>query len=154
MPDVPDWTLRPIGELDSSDASEDESELGFSQSRESTTTATSREEEIKVELAKRETIIVTRLRILVFLVLLLAAISVSLVVYYITTQAENQESDNQYETAADKVLEQFVEGAKIRLGAVASLAVAVVAHGVDHQVGWPFVTVVSPVPVKFSMTVI
>lgn len=98
---------------------------------------------MKLELAKRETVTVTRLRILVFVILLCAAISVSLVVYYIMLEAEKQESESQYEMAADKVLEEFVDGTKVRLGAVASLAVAAVAHGVDHAIGWPFVTLVS-----------
>lgn len=130
-----------IEELESS--AESESELDVSNSRVSTSTATTKEEEeAKIELAKRETVFVNRLRTLVFLVLLLAAISVSVLVFYITTNAEKQESDNQFEAAAEKILGEFHDGIKLKLGAAASLSVAAVAHGIDHDLRWPFNTLV------------
>lgn len=137
---------RAIEELEASVESDSVSELDLSNSRKSTSTGTSKtgeaEDEVKIELAKRETVVVNRLRFLVFLILLLAAVSVSIIVYYITSEAERQEFENQYEGAADKILSEFVDGVKLKLGAAASLGVAAVAYGVDHSIRWPFVTVV------------
>jgi hypothetical protein len=101
------------------------------------------QEEEKIELANRESTIVFRLRLLVLLVLLLAAVAVSLIVYYITSGAEEEESRTQYEGAAEKVLEAFDNIVEHKLGAVSSLGVAFIAHGVDHTRTWPFVALSS-----------
>jgi hypothetical protein len=101
------------------------------------------QKEEKIELANRESTIVFRLRLLVFLVLLIAAVAVSLIVYYITYGAEEEESKTQYESAAEKVLEAFNNIVDHKLAAVSSLGVALIAHGVDHTRTWPFVTLSS-----------
>lgn len=139
---MPLLSQHAVHHMDSS--SDSESELDLSNSRGSTTTtSTKEEEEMKIELAKRETVIVTRLRYLVFFILLLAAITVSLIVYHLTSSAEEQEADDQYEGAAGKVMDDFVDGVKAKLGGAASLAVAAIAHGLDNRQRWPFVTLVS-----------
>jgi membrane protein required for beta-lactamase induction len=105
--------------------------------------AKEQEEEKIIELASRESTIVFRLRLLVFLVLLIAAVAVSLIVYFITYGAEEEESKTQYEGAAEKVLEAFDNIVDHKLAAVSSLGVALIAHGVDHIRTWPFVTLSS-----------
>jgi len=95
------------------------------------------------ELGRRETTNVLRLRLLVFLVLLMAAVAVSVIVYFITTGAEREEAESQFAGAAEKVLEAFLDIADAKLGAVSSLGVASIAHGVDHTRTWPNVTLSS-----------
>jgi uncharacterized membrane protein len=92
------------------------------------------------QLAQRETRIVFGLRVLVVIVLLLAAIGVSVVVYYITRNAEVDEFETQYTALADTVLRAFEDIVTQKLGALSSLGVAVIAHGVDLDQTWPFVT--------------
>lgn len=95
------------------------------------------------ELARQETAAVFRLRFGVFLVLFLAAIAVSVIVYYITSSAAREESKTQFEGAAEKIIESFLEIVDSKLAAVSSLGVASIAHGVDHIRTWPFVTLSS-----------
>lgn len=95
------------------------------------------------ELAKEETNIVFRLRVLVFFVLFLAAVIVCVVVFLITSGSEDEEASTQYEAAAEKILETFVHIVDLKLVAVSSLGVATIAHGVDHTRTWPFVTLSS-----------
>jgi hypothetical protein len=95
------------------------------------------------ELGQQETNNVLRLRLIVFLVLLLAAVAVSVIVYFITTGAEREEADSQFAGAAEKVLEAFLDIVNSKLGAVSSVGVAAIAHGVDHTRTWPFVTLSS-----------
>jgi len=101
------------------------------------------DEEKKIQLAKKESETILRLRLLVFLVLLLASTAVSLVVYFITSDALEEELESQYQAAAKKVTDAFMDIADSKMSALASLGVAVIAHGVDHKQEWPFVTLSS-----------
>mgnify|MGYP005847927091 CR=1 FL=1 len=99
----------------------------------------SSEEELKLELAKKETAAVFRLRLLVFLILLLAAVAVSVIVFFVTSNGERDEYEAQYEGASDKIAEAFVDIVENKMSSVMSLAVAVVAHGQDHETQfWPY----------------
>jgi hypothetical protein len=95
------------------------------------------------ELAQRETGQVFRLRVLVILVLLMGAVAVSFTTYYVTKNAEDDEFENTFKATSAKVLETFEEILTHNVGAIASLALATVAHGVDHSRDWPFVTLSS-----------
>lgn len=81
-----------------------------------------------------------RLRVLVFLVLLLAALVVSLVVYFITDKAQDSEMEAGFQGSALKVLDSFQEIVEQKVGAVASLAVTFTAFARSHNNTWPFVT--------------
>ena len=107
------------------------------------TSSMDEDQDQKTNLAKKETMAVFRLRLLVFLVLFLAAVAVSVIVYTLTANAEKDEYQNQYEGAAKKVLESFMDIVDSKLGAVTSIAIANIAHGVDHVKSWPFVTLSS-----------
>jgi hypothetical protein len=86
----------------------------------------------KLNLARKETAAVFRLRLLVFVVLLLAALGVSVIVYLITARAEQDEYRTQYEGIAKKVTESFLDIADSKLAAISAFGVALNAHGVDH----------------------
>ena len=97
----------------------------------------------KERLGQDETNAVFRLRLLVFLVMLLAAIAVSVTIYIITSGAEQDEFEAQFDGAAGQVLETFDNVVQQKISAISSLAVAIIAHGVDHNRDWPFVTLSS-----------
>ena len=97
----------------------------------------------KLQLAKEETAAITRLRVLVIKVLLLAALAVSITVYTITKKAEEDEYKQQYESAAKLMTAAFTDIMVSKMGVVSSLGVALIAHGVDHTRQWPFVTLSS-----------
>jgi len=99
--------------------------------------------EQKIELSKKETLAVLRIRIFVFFVLLLTSLGVSLIIYNITNRSVKEQYESQYEAAAKKVIEAFLDIAKTKVAALSSLSVAVIAHGIDHSRKWPFVTLSS-----------
>jgi hypothetical protein len=94
-------------------------------------------------IGQRETKAVFRLRLLVFLVMLLAAAAVSVTVYLITSQSEQDEFEIQFDGAAAKVLESFQNVLEQKVPAISTLAVALIAHGIDHRRDWPLVTLSS-----------
>lgn len=92
------------------------------------------------ELAKTETAYVNRLRYLILLILIVAAIGVSLMVYYVSSNAEEDELVTQFEAASSRLVDAFDAIRTDRVATLASLAVAAIAHGVDHSREWPFVS--------------
>lgn len=127
-------------EIEVSAADED---LDFDLETGSCTTVAAEGEEQKLNLAKNETAAVFKLRLLVFLVLFLASVAVSIIVYLVSASAEKDEYRSQYEGASKKVLESFLDIVDTKLGAVSAMGVAIIAHGVDHLRSWPFVTLSS-----------
>jgi type II secretory pathway pseudopilin PulG len=97
----------------------------------------------KDQLAQKETRDVFLLRVLVVIVLLLAAVAVSVVVFFITRDAEVDEFETQYTALADTVLRAFEDIVTQKMGAISSVGVAAIAHGVDHSERWPFLTLSS-----------
>ena len=65
-----------------------------------------------------------------------------MIVFYITTETEKNEFETQFEDATDKIFEAFEDIGRSRMGAIASLGVAAMAHGLDFRYRWPFVTLV------------
>jgi hypothetical protein len=94
----------------------------------------------KDQLAQKESRNVLLLRVLVIIVLLFAAVAVSVVVYFITRFAEIDEYETQYKALADTVLRAFEDIVTQKMGAISSVGVAAIAHGVDLDREWPFVT--------------
>ncbi|KAG7358927.1 hypothetical protein IV203_015516 [Nitzschia inconspicua] len=76
------------------------------------------------EVLAKETDLVLRLRVLVILALLLAAVVVSAVVLKITSDGEHDELENQFAGSAAKILSSFVEIVPDKIAAVGSLALA------------------------------
>ncbi|CAB9517391.1 Receptor-type guanylate cyclase gcy [Seminavis robusta] len=94
----------------------------------------------KLQFAKRETQAVLRLRLLVFDFLIVATIAVSLITYFTSTSAEMAEYNSQYDAAAEKVMDAFMDIAVSKLAAVSGLAVTMAAHAEETQSLFPFVT--------------
>ena len=92
-------------------------------------------------LAKEETNAVFRLRVMVILVLLVAAGIVSYVIYHYTSKAESQEFRAQFDGSAQKVIETFEDIVKEKLGALTSLSVTMTSYARSHNYTWPFVTI-------------
>lgn len=111
------------------DLSVDDVETGSSTSEQRDATDDTQEGE-KMNLAKEETAAVFRLRLLVFLVLLLAAVTVSVIIFLVTTSAESNAYYSQYDAASKKVLDSFIDIVDTKLAAVSAMGVAIIAHGV------------------------
>jgi hypothetical protein len=82
-----------------------------------------------VELARKETESVNRLRYIVLVILILVSIGVSLLVYYITKQTDEEEMTSQFETASARLVDAFDGIRTERIATLASLAIAAIAHG-------------------------
>lgn len=91
--------------------------------------------EEKVNLAKNETQAVFRLRLLVFLVLFLASVTVSVIVYMVSADAQKEEYEGQFKGASKKVLESFNDIVDTKLGAVSAMGVAIIVS-YDVVVCW------------------
>ncbi|CAB9526582.1 Guanylate cyclase (Partial), partial [Seminavis robusta] len=103
--------------------------------------SSSQSEEYRLNLARDETKQVFRLRLLVFLVLALAATTVCVLVYLVTLQSEEEEYQNQFEGAAAKLTDSFLDVAGSRLGVMASLGVSLTTSVNDNgQQEFPFIT--------------
>ena len=127
-----------------SDCSYSTGKHGSSELAESTTRGTDDktppDEETAHLLAKSETRYVLRLRILVFLALFLAALAVSLTVYFVTSNAEQEQFDVGYDGYSQKLVDSFDDITAVRIGAVANLAVTFTEFARDRNLTWPFVT--------------
>jgi hypothetical protein len=97
----------------------------------------------KDQLSQKESRNVFLLRVIVILVMLLAATAVSVIVYFITRNSETTEFETQFGGAAEQVVDAFEAIVGEKMGAISALALAAIAHGVDHIREWPFVTLSS-----------
>ena len=113
------------GEEGAVEVAADKEEMDYDVETGSCTSANEHEGE-KEHLAKNETQAVFRLRLLVFLVLFLASVAVSIIVYMVSVSAEKDEYHNQYRGASKKVLEVFIDIVETKLGAVSSMGVAII----------------------------
>mmetsp|Transcript_14767 Transcript_14767/g.26491 ORF Transcript_14767/g.26491 Transcript_14767/m.26491 type:complete len:1228 (+) Transcript_14767:159-3842(+) len=94
----------------------------------------------KGELAKKETENVNRLRFIVLAILTMVAVGVSVLVYFITKQTGEEEMESQFFSVSSRLVDAFVAIRTERIATLASLAIAAIAHGVDHSRDWPFVS--------------
>jgi hypothetical protein len=93
------------------------------------------------EIVKSESTTVSRLRLLVSLVMLLAAVGVSLTVYFLIRDTENDEYHAQYDESATIVTTSFEKIVGEKLAAIGSLSVAATAYARSQpNTTWPFVT--------------
>lgn len=95
--------------------------------------------ELQDALTKRESQNVFKLRIIMVLVLLLTAASISTVVYLVSNGGESTEFESSFEGAAAKVLEQF-ETIVHDLGSLGGLATSATTAGMRGDEAWPLVT--------------
>ena len=90
------------------------------------------EEEV---LARKETKAVCHLRVLVIFILIACAVAISIVIYNLTRTSEINAFEIQFEGASGKVLKAFEDILRVKLGAVASLTVAMTTHGTFIEYG-------------------
>jgi len=95
---------------------------------------------LKKELAARETKTVFWSRVLAFVCLLIAALVVSLIVYFLAKEAEMEEFETHYDGSSAKVLQAFQGIVDQKLLAVGSIEVAAIAEGQYHDKSWPLMT--------------
>lgn len=94
---------------------------------------------------KMETTQITRLRVIVAKALLLITLTVSIVIFHKTKKTQDEVAREQFEGAAELILESFHSLFQTKLGAVASLAMGISLdyspRGFSVISQWPFVTV-------------
>jgi hypothetical protein len=119
-----------------SDDSDVESE---SHSKDSTSEVADADE--PTEIVKSDSTAIFRLRCLVFLAMLFAAVGVSLAVYFLAANLENEVYEAQYDGSASKIITAFEEIAGQKLAAIGSLSVAATSYARSQpNTTWPFVT--------------
>ena len=91
-------------------------------------------------IAQEESAQVFKLRLLVLLVIFLAAIAVSLAVYFLTANSQTDEFENQFEGASSKVLTSFEDIVNGKLTAIGSIAVQASLFASSQNLSWPFIT--------------
>ena len=96
-----------------------------------TVSADDEAQDIKDSLASIETRQVFRLRFVVLLILVAAATSISVTVFFITRNAEKEEFQIQYYGIADKIIQAF-QDVMVEISAVSGLAVAARAGLLPH----------------------
>ena len=93
-------------------------------------------------IGKEENAQVFKLRLLVLAAIFLAAVAVSLAIYFLTRNSEEEELESQFYGASSKVLSSFEDIIKSKLVAIGSLAVQSSLY-VNSQpnMSWPLVTI-------------
>lgn len=135
---------------DESSSTEYQSEAGDDSVAGSSTTGTGEKsnqemrDDDRMILAKKETTAVFLQRLLVFGVMLCAAVLVSVIVFRMNNSAEVNEYEQQFEGAAKLLVDSFRDIVEEKFGALTALSGASIAHGIDHATQrWPFVTLSS-----------
>lgn len=94
------------------------------------------------ELAKKETAAVLKLRVLVFVALLFAALAVSMSVFFVTSRGEAATFESDFEGSAKKMLQAFQEIVDQKVLGLSSFSAEVTSYERSSDtVEWPFVTV-------------
>ena len=100
-------------------------------------------ENMKKDLSRQETLTVLLLRFLVILILVFSALGVSILVYSISTQSDEEVLVTQFYGAAKQLLDNFEAIGTEKILALGSLAVAATAQGIDHGADWPLTSLSS-----------
>jgi hypothetical protein len=95
------------------------------------------------EIAVKESKAVNQLRIIVFFVLFVAAMIVSILVYMITSRSQQNEFKVQYDGMSQQLIDAFYDIMIHKVNVIGSLRVSLMAHAIDNNVQWPYVTLSS-----------
>ncbi|GKZ01341.1 hypothetical protein MPSEU_001085100 [Mayamaea pseudoterrestris] len=110
----------------------------------STSNASSKSEQEMLEekeaMFKNESAQVTKLKRFVLLIMILAGIAISAVIFVVSSKGNVVAFESDYNGSAEKLLATFQEIAEQRLGAISSLSVALTAHALDRDSNWPHIT--------------
>ena len=93
------------------------------------------------KLAKKETRAVMWMRLGLTVILIAAALVVSLSVFFYSRNTETKTFESAVADSSIKIIESFQSVAEQRLGAMASMAVMITSHALSTNGTWPFVTV-------------
>jgi hypothetical protein len=93
------------------------------------------------KIAEKETIAVSRIKQVVFTVLMISAIGFAFAVFFWTRQAELQNFEDAFYENSDKVLEGVGTSLLTTLGAIDALLVNIVSFAKYSNSSWPLVTV-------------
>ncbi|CAB9505094.1 Receptor-type guanylate cyclase gcy [Seminavis robusta] len=99
------------------------------------------QKEERETLARRESQAVGCIRIVVYLVVLMVAISVSLVVYFYTKSDQQQDFETQFAAFAAKVAESFYDSVERKMGAIATFSTTITSYAVNTGATFPNITV-------------
>jgi hypothetical protein len=94
----------------------------------------------KNEFSKKESVAVNRLRLLVFGVIMVAAVSISAIVYIITKDGEDKEFESQFHGMSEQLVSTFEGIISYRISVLGGLRVSAISHAMDNNNSWPFVT--------------
>lgn len=126
------------GARESIDGSRSTTPLGSSEPEQPPTSSST------FEFAKKETQQVSLQRLLVIVALCVAALAISLVVYFVTSAAEDYEFEAHFKGGAEQIVASFEQIMQEKMGAVGSLCLALTAHGKATadagETSWPWVT--------------
>ena len=92
------------------------------------------------EIAKKESQIVQRLRILMLIALVCSAIAVSLAIYFYLHGAETEDFEIQFNSDAAKLLDSIGKTIDDTMGATDAFIVKMISYAHDSNSTWPFVT--------------
>lgn len=118
---------------------DDSNDLGASRSSNQIKTA-SESSTTEQELAQKETTAVNRLRFIVLLALFLAAVVVSLTVFFVTARGEQQQFESEFKGNALTLLNSFDEVVQQKILAINTFSESVTAYAKNTNSTWPFVT--------------
>jgi hypothetical protein len=100
-------------------------------------------EEIGTKLSQLASKRVYQTRFVVLLILSIASVGISLVVYHVCDRAEHNQFDSQFDGAADKVLEEF-SALPMQIGSISAIGIMATIQGMNsrekNSKSWPFVT--------------
>jgi hypothetical protein len=92
------------------------------------------------EFSKKESVVVNRLRFIVFGAIMIAAVSISTIVYRITKYGEDKEFESQFHGMSEQLTSTFQGIISYRIGVLGGLRVSAISHAMDNINTWPFVT--------------
>jgi hypothetical protein len=136
---------------DVSDADSGTSNISSSRKSDLSTFKTSEENSSESISRQLSTDNVIRLRVIVFLILIVAAAGVSMLVFFISNNSQRDEFRTQFNGASEQIVEAFEAIKTERVSGLSALGVAAIAHGIDHSKNWPFVTLSSFQERAFTM---
>jgi len=117
-------------EEEDDDKSISQSSISHSHSTSNQTTAdhkdSSHSASQQLQVAQTETAAILRLRVLIFLALLISALTVCIIVYVVGRNAQESEYSKQYRAASKVVVDAFLDIMDSKMGAIANLGVTLV----------------------------
>jgi hypothetical protein len=137
-------TMQGTKDNDGSDSSDHDDLVGTSDSESNTNSnhgpGANATNDGTQDIAKAESLVVFRIRVIVVLVLLISTVAVSLLVFFFTSQAEQSDFESQFRDDSAKVMEALGSALDQTRGAADAFTVGLVSYAKNSNETWPFVT--------------